>query len=165
MLDVYEAISKDLIDGCFIGADGFASWKLGNVVKYTTFPYVGSCDVFVVTMSNKCWNNLTSDLQKVFTDVSARYVDEACTMWTDVNKNSYDLGASQGVEFITLSASEKATWQAALVGVIPAWVDKMVAAGRARSNVEGWIDYIKGRIDYWTEEQIKADIPFLIGYP
>jgi hypothetical protein len=41
----------------------------------------------------------------------------------------------------------------------------MVAAGRVKSDVEGWIDYIRGRIDYWTAEQVKAGVPFLVGYP
>ena len=81
------------------------------------------------------------------------------------NKSSCALGQSQGVEFITLSAAEKAMWKASLAGVIPAWVDKMVAAGRAKSEVEGWIDFIRGRIDYWTAEQVKAGVPFLVGYP
>jgi hypothetical protein len=75
------------------------------------------------------------------------------------------LGQSQGVEFITLSAAEKATWRASLAGVIPAWVAKMVAAGRVQSDVEGWIDFIRGRIDYWTAEQVAAGVPFLVSYP
>jgi hypothetical protein len=74
------------------------------------------------------------------------------------------LGQSQGAEFITLSAAEKALWQASLAGCIPAWATAMVGKGYAQSEVEGWIDYIRGRIDYWTVEQVKAGIPFLVGY-
>jgi TRAP-type C4-dicarboxylate transport system substrate-binding protein len=164
-LYVYEGIQNGTIDGCYIGPDGFASWSLGEVVKYTTFPYVGGCDPFIVTMSNKCWNSLPADLQKVFTDVSASYVDEAGKMWTNYSKADCVLGASQGVEFITLSAAEKATWQTALVNVIPAWVTTMVGKGYAQSDVEGWIDYIKQRVSSWTQKQIEAGVPFLVGYP
>lgn len=166
MGDVHEAISKDLIDGCMIGADGFGPWKLADVVDYTTFPYVAGCDVFVATMSNKCWNNLTSDLQKVFTDVSASYIDEACMMWTEVNEESCEVGLNASVEFITLNATERAQWQTALEGCIPAWVTKMVDdKGYLQSEVEGWLDYIRGRIAYWIDEQIDQGIPFLVGYP
>ena len=56
-------------------------------------------------------------------------------------------------------------WTASLTGVIPAWVDKQVAAGRVKSGVEGWIDFVGGRIDYWTAEQVAPGVPFLAGYP
>jgi hypothetical protein len=74
------------------------------------------------------------------------------------------LGQSQGVEFVTLNAAQKALWQASLAGVIPAWVTAMVGKGYAQSEVEGWLDYIRGRTDYWTAEQVKACVPFLVGY-
>jgi TRAP-type C4-dicarboxylate transport system substrate-binding protein len=162
---VYEAILHGELEGAMIGADGHASWKLADVAKYCTLPYVAGGDPFITTMSNKCWNSLPADLQQVVTDVSADYLDVVCQMWTDINKSSMDLGVSQGVELITLSALEKATWQTALAGCIPAWVDKMVAAGRVKSDVEGWMDYVKQRVSYWTQKQTEAGVPFLVGYP
>jgi TRAP-type C4-dicarboxylate transport system substrate-binding protein len=163
--EVYEAISKGQIDGCMIGCDGFSSWKLQDVAKYTTFPYVAGCDIFITTMSNKCWNSLPADLQAVVTSVSASFVGQACTYWTNANKSGMDIGQAAGVEFITLNASQRALWQASLAGVIPTWVTGMVGKGFVQSDVEGWLTYIQGRLEYWVGEQIKAGVPFLAGYP
>jgi len=161
MPDVYESVSKGLLDGVFIGADGFTVWRLGDVVEYTTFPMVGGSDVFVLTMNNDTWSKLPSDIQKIFTDVSADYVEVTCKMWTDVNRASYDLGKEQGIEYISLSPSEKARWEQALANVIDSYVDERVAAGESKTDVEEWINYIKDRIEYWRQEQVKAGIEFL----
>jgi len=161
MPDVYEGIENGLIDGCMIGADGFTVWALGDVVAYTTFPNVAGCDVFLVTMNNDKWNSLPADLQEVVTSVSASYVDESCQMWETLNKGSCDYGKSHGVEFITLSAEEQAFWEGTLQAVLDNYVAARVDAGESRSEVEGWLDYIAERVDYWTQEQIDAGIPFL----
>jgi TRAP-type C4-dicarboxylate transport system substrate-binding protein len=161
MADVYESISKGLLDGCMIGADGFTVWALGDVVAYTTFPNVCGCDVFLVTMNNDRWNSLPADLQEVVTNVSASYIDEACQMWEDENTASCNLAESNGVEFITLSAEEQAVWEDTLQAVLDDYVAARVDAGESQREVEGWLDYIAERVDYWTQEQIDAGIPFL----
>ena len=161
MADVYEGISKNLLDGCMIGADGFTVWKLADVVAYATFPNVCGCDVFLVTMNNKKWNSLPADLQEVVTSVSAGYTEEACQMWENENTASYNLGKSNGVEFITLPAEEQALWEDTLQVVLDDYVAARLNAGASQSEVEGWLDYITQRVDYWTQEQIDAGIPFL----
>jgi TRAP-type C4-dicarboxylate transport system substrate-binding protein len=161
MADVYEGISKNLLDGCMIGADGFTVWALGDVVAYATFPNVCGCDVFLVTMNNDRWNSLPADLQDVVASVSASYIDKACQMWEDENTASCNLGRSKGVEFITLSAEEQALWEDTLQAVLDNYVAARLDAGESQSEVEGWLDYIAERVDYWTQEQIDAGIPFL----
>ncbi len=161
MADVYEGISKNLLDGCMIGADGFTVWSLADVVAYATFPNVCGCDVFLVTMNNDKWNSLPADLREVVSSVSASYIDKACRMWEDENTASCNLGKSKGVEFITLSAEEQALWKDALHPVLDNYAAGRVDAGESRREVEGWLDYIAERVDYWTQEQIDAGIPFL----
>jgi TRAP-type C4-dicarboxylate transport system substrate-binding protein len=165
MSEVYEAIRTGLLDGVMIGCDGFTAWKLADVAKYCTLPYVAGGDVFVVTMSNKCWNSLPADVQQVVTDVSAHYADVVCTMWTDTNKASMAAGPSQGAELITLPAAERTQWQTALAGCMPTWVTTMVGKGYVQSDVEGWLSYVQERLSYWIQKQIQAGVPFLTGYP
>jgi len=161
MADAYESITKNLLDGCMIGADGFTVWELGDVVASATFPNVCGCDVFLVTMNNDKWNSLSEDLQEVVTTVSARYVDEACRMWEDENKASCNLGKLNGVEFITLSPEEQVLWEDTLQAVLHDYVAARVDAGESQSEVDGRLSYIAERVDYWTQEQIEAGIPFL----
>ena len=161
MADVYEGISKNLLDGCMIGADGFTVWALGDVVTYATFPNVCGCDVFLVTMNNDKWNSLPENLKGVVTSVSASYVNEACQMWEDENTASCDLGESKGVEFIALSTEQQTLWEDTLRAVLDNYVAARLDAGESQSEVEGWLDYIAERVDYWTQAQIDAGIPFL----
>jgi len=165
MPDVYEAISKGQIDGVMIGCDGFTAWNLADVVDYTTLPYVAGGDVFITTMSNDAWDSLPADLQQVVTDVSADYADAICEMWDDTNKASMQVGEDEGVELITLSATERDAWLAAMAGCSDAWVTSMVDKGYTQSDVEEWIAYAEERVEYWIDEQIDAGISFLPGYP
>ncbi len=160
MPDVGESIGRGLLDGVFMGADGLITWRFGDVVKYITFPMIGGCDVFVVTMSNSSWNKLPSDVQEVFNDVSAKYADEAAEMWGGLNNADYALGKDLGIDYITLSAAEKARWKAAVAEVIDAYVDARVAAGESRSEVEEWVKYIEERTEYWSEEELKTPYAF-----
>lgn len=161
MADVYEGIDDGLIDGCMIGADGFTVWGLGDVVNHTTIPNVCGCDVFLVTMNNDTWASLPADLQAIVTSVAADYIGEAADVWEAENQASFAKGASEGVGFITLAPTEQALWQDTLEPVIDAYVAARVAAGESQSEVEGWLDYTAERVEYWTQEQIDAGIPFL----
>ena len=161
MTDVHNSISKNLLDGCMIGADGFTVWALSDVVAYATFPNVCGCDVFLVTMNKDKWNSLPEDLQEVVTSVSASYIDKACQMCEDENRSSCDLGELNGVEFITSSAEERALWEDTLQTVLDDYVAARVDAGESQSEVDGRLSYIAERVDYWTQEQIEAGIPFL----
>jgi len=59
---------------------------------------------------------------------------------------------------IELSPEESARWVAAVEPVLDDYVKSMVARGYSESEVRGWIQFTKERIEYWTGKQIEAGI-------
>jgi hypothetical protein len=54
---------------------------------------------------------------------------------------------------ISLSDSEAARWIKAVQPVIADYKKNMVAKGYKESDIDGWVTYIKERIEYWHKEQ------------
>ena len=76
------------------------------------------------------------------------YKEQSILMWNSVDFNGKAFGQSKGVEFIDLPASELPKWQAAVAPVIDNYVKKMVGKGFSESEVKGWVQYLRERIDY-----------------
>jgi hypothetical protein len=60
---------------------------------------------------------------------------------------------------ISLSDSEAAKWIKAVEPVFGIYKKNIVDKGYKESEVDGWVKYIKERIEYWHKEQKKRGIP------
>jgi TRAP-type C4-dicarboxylate transport system substrate-binding protein len=154
MDQVYSALQSGQLDGVMIGADGYSVWHLEDVTSNITLPYMGGGDVFITTMNTAKYNSLPADVQAVIDSVSATYANTVCTMWTNVNKASLQLGKDSGIGFVCLNSSERAAWQAATSGCTPNWINvTMAGKGYDTTVVQGWVDYVQARLAYWMGVQ------------
>jgi TRAP-type C4-dicarboxylate transport system substrate-binding protein len=166
MIEVYDAISKGVIDGEASNFETLKSFKFAEVVKYETstwqitYPYPFYC-----AMRKDSYNNLPSDVKGIFDTLVGEYAERSQLMWNDTDYLGKAAGEAEGVEFIYLSDAEAARWVAAVEPVIDNWIANMVAAGYSETEVRGWIDYMKERIDYWTAKQIAWHISSAAGPP
>jgi TRAP-type C4-dicarboxylate transport system substrate-binding protein len=117
-----EALQKGVVAGLFTSVEVMKDFKFAELCKYITMT---DADVypFAVVMNMKKWDALPDDVKKVFDDMAA----EQC-VWTgeymdNHAKESIDWSVKeQKVELITLSAEEKAKWDALQKPVIDAWI-------------------------------------------
>ncbi|MGB9847098.1 MAG: TRAP transporter substrate-binding protein DctP, partial [Desulfotomaculales bacterium] len=99
MAEVYEAMSKGTIDGLLVGAESLKSFKLADVTKYTTYvPSIGNQYLFYIAMNKKKWDSLPPDIQKIFTEVSAKYQEESAVGWNKINVEGFQTAIAQGAE-------------------------------------------------------------------
>ncbi|MCR4393485.1 MAG: TRAP transporter substrate-binding protein [Dehalococcoidales bacterium] len=161
MSEVYEAMSKGTIDGLLVGAESLKSFKLADVTKYTTYaPSIGNQYLFYIAINKKKWDSLGPDLQKIFTDVCAKYQPESAVGWNKINVLGFQQAISQGAEFITIPDDEAARWKAAVAPVIDAYIKKIVDKGLAtEQQARDMIAFIKERMAYWDRQQIEQHIP------
>jgi len=68
-----------------------------------------------------------------------------------------------GVEVIELSAAEAARWEVAAIPAVEKYKTTMVGKGYTAAEVQGWVDFIKERISYWSAKQIELNILSLTG--
>jgi TRAP-type transport system periplasmic protein len=160
MEDVYKAMSTGTIDGLLIASESLTSFKLADVTKYTTYvPSIGNSYLFYIAMNRGKWDSLGADLQKIFTNVAAKYQPLTAVGWNVINAQGFQTAVSQGSEYITLSADEAARWKTAVLPVLDNYVTRMTARGLSEQETRDHLAYLKDRLAYWTQQAAALNIP------
>ncbi len=82
MTEMYDDVSKGVVDGALVGIETLKSFKMAEVCKYTTFAWqAGSMYTFYLAMNMGKWNSLPPDVQQAFTDVSKKYEEIYAEAW------------------------------------------------------------------------------------
>ena len=109
--DVYDALSKGVVDGMLWSYEALKGFRVGEFVKYTnenTNTAYGA--VFAVVMNKKKWNALPPDIQKIVDELSSEYIEKYAKMWEDINTEGKQWLKDRGDELIALSPEEQARW-------------------------------------------------------
>ena len=124
-----EALQKGVVQGLFSSLEVMKDFKFAESCKYVTqtdtviYP-------FAVVMNIDKWNALPKDVKTVIEDLR---VEQA--VWTGSYMDNHVKEANawsedtQGVEFIRLSAAEKAKWDAKLSFMTENWIKKSSEKG------------------------------------
>ncbi len=169
MVEMYDSVSKGVVDGTLVGIETLKSFKMADVCKYTAFAWqIGNMYTFYLVMNKAKWDALPGNIKTIFNDVSKEYADKYAVMWNDIDVAGINYSLSiAGNEVYKLSATEGQRMKAAVQPVLTAYVDDMVTKGYKRSDVEGWLQYIRDRIEYWTPKEKDENIssPFDVQLP
>jgi TRAP-type C4-dicarboxylate transport system substrate-binding protein len=159
MVEMYDDVSKGVVDGALVGIETLKSFKMAEVCKYTTFAWqVGSMYTFYLAMNLDKWNSLPPDLQQIFTDVSNEYAETYAETWNAIDVAGISTSLNiPGNEVFKLTDAEGQRWYDAVQPVLTNYVKKMSDAGD--NNAQSYLDYIKSRIEYWTPLEAKQNIP------
>jgi TRAP-type C4-dicarboxylate transport system substrate-binding protein len=115
----YEALKKGVVEGTFGPMEVLKGWKQAEVIKYTTECYsVGYTTTFFVVMNLDKWNALSPEIQKVFEEVSDKYVKIHGEVWDTTDQEGRKYTESLGNKIIPLSDEESARWRKAAEPVI-----------------------------------------------
>ncbi len=111
MPEVYDALSKGIVDGLLSSSEALEGFRTGEFIKYTTRNLrTAYSSAFVVAMNKKTFASLPPDVQKIVDDMSPEFIQRYGQMWTDINVAGENWLAKRGVEFITLSPEEEDRW-------------------------------------------------------
>jgi TRAP-type C4-dicarboxylate transport system substrate-binding protein len=161
MAEMYDSVSKGVVDGTLVGIETLKSFKMADVCKYTTFAWqVGNMYTFYLAMNKAKWDALPNDIKKIFNDVNKEYAEKYAEAWNQIDIDGINYSLSiPGNEVLTLSEAEGKRFNDAVQPVLGKYVDAMVEKGFKKSDVEDYIKYIKSRIDYWKPREKEAGIP------
>jgi TRAP-type C4-dicarboxylate transport system substrate-binding protein len=164
MSEVYDALSKGVIQGVFTGVMGLKDWRFAEVVGYTTLCWqVSSVYPFYVVMNKRSWEKLPQDVKEIFNKAVEEYKEKFALMWNSVEVEGKEFGLKHGVEFIELSREEAARWRKAVQPVIDEYEKDMVGKGFGTDEVRGWVKFLEERMDYWTKKQVELGIKSATG--
>jgi TRAP-type C4-dicarboxylate transport system substrate-binding protein len=165
MPDMYESLRKGVVDGTMSNMETLKGWKTGEVIKYATTTWkVGSCDTFYVVMSKKKWDSLPADVQKIITSVTEEYKEKWAVLWNDIDIEGLDFFKKQGGEVISLDDAELARWAKAAEPVTAGFKKDLMGKGYQTGEIDGWLGFIKERIEYWKGQEKAKNIATVYKY-
>jgi TRAP-type C4-dicarboxylate transport system substrate-binding protein len=160
MADVYESLRRGTLDGIFGPFEQLKGWKTGELIKYVTTSWrVGVSAVAYVVMNKDKWNSLPPDIKKIFDEVSAEFKEKYLVMWVEIDIEGRDFLKSQGGQVIPLEDAEANRWIKAVQPVMANYKSSMVSAGHSDKDIDGYVNYIKERIEYWRKIEKEKGIP------
>jgi TRAP-type C4-dicarboxylate transport system substrate-binding protein len=164
MMEVYDAISKGVINGVYSPYETLKTFRFGEVAKYVTVAWqIGSVYPFYLAMNQNSYNKLPRDLQSLVDVLSGEYQERFALMWNEVEFAGKAFGTEKGVKYIELSDQEGARWEKAVELVNTNYIKTMVGKGFQESEVKGWLDYMRDRNKYWIQKQMEYKIPSPTG--
>ena len=164
VMEVYDAISKGVIDGVTTPFETLKTFRFAEVAKYTTVSWqVGNVYAFYVVMNKSKYEKFPPDLKATFDEICGEFKERMALMWNAIDFHGEKFAKKKGEEFIYLSPEQVVKWKKAAEPVIENYVKEMVGKGHSETEVRGWIKFLKERIEYWTEKQIQMAIPSPTG--
>ena len=163
MTEVYDSISKGVLDGVVGSPEPLASWKLGDVCKYVTLNMapVQPSIMWYNAMNKNSWNKLPKDIQGIIKDVSKKYVGELGLTWDAQAVAGIQYCKKLGNSVYVLPKEEQDRWIEAILPVIDARLKKLAAQGMTQAEVEDAWKYFKDRVAYWNGKQAENNIATL----
>ena len=105
--ETYDALRKNTVDCTLNSLEALMLFKFAEVSKYTTkVPCIGYGSINWIFMSQKKWNSLPADIQKIFEEVSKKYTLINAKAWDKFDAEAVDFSKKYNVEFIDLANDE-----------------------------------------------------------
>ena len=166
VMETYDAIAKNVLQGAFVGGGEAKNLRFGEVVKYITDSWrVGNSYPFYVVMNKQKYNSLPQDIKEIFDTLCGEYKERFALMWNAQDFDGQVFAKARGVEYIDLPDEEAKRWTEAVEPIIENYIQRMVSKGFGESEVRGWIKYLRERTDYLTKKQLALHIPSVTGPP
>ena len=128
--DTYEALQKGVVNATFCPVETLKGWKQGEVIQYVTdTPAIGYTTTMFVTMNKERWESLPADIQKIFEEVSAEWVDKHGVAWNEADAAARAMLDELGKDTRALPAEETARWRAKIAPVLDQFAAKAEAKG------------------------------------
>lgn len=130
MPEVPQSIQTRVIDGVLTSREVLKDFRLAESLKFVT-DYPSVVVTFAAVMDRKRWDRLPDDVKKVIDELA-----EEMPTWTGKYHDQQNVGAAldwakkeHGLQIVSLSADEKAAWDAKLAPLVDEWVAEAKAKG------------------------------------
>lgn len=161
MADLYDALSKGVVDGQMGSFEPYKSWKLGEVVDWITVnpAPVQFSAMWYNFMNKKTWDGLPADIQQIITEVGREYSGKIGLAWDDQSVVGAEFVKSLGKTIHVISDEEAAKWTEAVKPVIEKRLAEVAkASGKSEAEVQEMWGYFQERVNYWNGQQAANNV-------
>ncbi len=165
MVDLYESIRRNVIDGNLGPMEQLKGFKIGELIKYATACWrIGTSYTFYIVMNKAKWDPLPADIKKIFQETANDFKEKWAVQWNEIEIEGVQFLKSQGGQVIPLSDTEAVRWVQASQPVIAEWKKDLVSKGFAEKEVDSWLAFVKERVEYWKAQEKAKKIPTAYEY-
>jgi TRAP-type C4-dicarboxylate transport system substrate-binding protein len=163
--DLYDSLKRGVIEGALLPLETLKGFKTGEVLKYVTASWkVGSAYCFYVVMNKQKWDSLPPDVQKVIDEYSAEFTERWAVEWNNIDIAGRDFFIAQGGQIVPISDAESARWIKAAEPVTEDYKKDLVSKGHKAGDIDGWLSFVRERIEYWKGQEKTKKIPTSYQY-
>jgi len=143
--DVYDALSKGVMEGIVINWAAVGQFKFYEVANYTTVNHKTSVSaVGYIVMNKSKWNTLPPDVQKIIDQLSEEYALQMARVWDEKDTEAIKGAAAYKHQTIDLTDAEEERWFQQAAPIYDAYVKEKSAKGLPAAEAVAWIkDWIK----------------------
>lgn len=128
--EVPEALQTGIVEGYVSSREILKDSKLAEMVGYAT-DYPLALNTFIAVMNKDKWDSLPEDVQKVIEELNREMTDFTGEYLDNHVKESIDWSIeNHGLEIVSLSNSEKETWDKLLQNMQEDYVQKLEKEGQ-----------------------------------
>ncbi len=141
--DIYEALKRDVIDGCPFSVDLVVSYKIYELAKHITEVVLWEGPSWGTWISEKTWNRFNPDVQKIFLDAALRARQMEIPATLKAEKKARAFLTKKGVRFHRFDEKERLKWENANPDFFADLIKKMTKKGLgsdARKMIDLWIN-------------------------
>jgi TRAP-type C4-dicarboxylate transport system substrate-binding protein len=145
MPETYDALRTGVAEGATAPIQALKGFRWGEVVKYTILNYGSSYSTgFFFAMNKAKWNALPPDIQKIFEQANAEWMEKTGALWDSTDKDGIKFITDRGNKMLPLSKEEDARWAAAVRPLLDGYVKDSKAKGvPGEEALKFCLDYVK----------------------
>jgi TRAP-type C4-dicarboxylate transport system substrate-binding protein len=136
--DIYEGLSKGVIDGAWFPYTGHHMFGFYELLKYeTNTDFVGAHGNLLWVINKDVWNQISKDDQKIMRKFAGEILDDFLAGFKEENIRVNEALLKKGLKFNTLSAADQAKWrELAGVPIEKSWLAEMDKRGQGENARE-----------------------------
>ena len=96
MGEVYDSLSKAVVQGIVCPYEPMKGWKLAEVVSHCTEYDSAYVNTAYVVMNKSKWNALPADIQKTIEDINEEWVEKQGRLWDEANGEGKEVFIQKG---------------------------------------------------------------------
>jgi TRAP-type C4-dicarboxylate transport system substrate-binding protein len=139
--EVYEALSKGVVDATFSPIEVLKGWKQAEVIDYSIdIEGVAYSTAMYVMMNLDKWNSIPKDVQQIIEEVNQEWIIKTANAWDNSDEEGRNYTLAQGNEIIKLPKEESDRWAKAVFPIVEDYVAKTEKKGLPAKD---YVDFIQ----------------------
>jgi len=144
MAEVYEALSKGVVDATFSPIEALKGWKQAEVVDYSIeIEGVAYSTAMYVMMNKNKWNSLPQDIKETIEEINQEWITKTGEAWRSSDEEGIEYTIAQSNKIIKLDKEESDRWAKAVYPIIADYVANVKKKGLPGQD---YVDFIQASL-------------------